>query len=57
MNAKLPRTGTVRLLTLLDPHIPDGFINDRWNVRPAQLWRTRLLTVLAPAHFGHRRPN
>jgi len=53
-------TGTVGLLTLLDPYVPDGFINDHWNVRPlrgphwhfsaAQLWRTHLLTVLTPVH-------
>jgi hypothetical protein len=60
MNRRLPKTGTAGLLTLLDPHVPDGFINERWNVRPdrgphrhfsaAQLWRTHLLTVLTPAH-------
>ena len=53
-------TGTAELLTLVDPFIPDGFINERWNVRPArgprrhfsaaQLWRTHLLTVLTAAH-------
>lgn len=53
-------TGTAELLAVVDPFIPDGFINERWNVRPArgprrhfsaaQLWRTHLLTVLTPAH-------
>jgi len=45
----LPVTGTNRLLDLLDPYIPDDFINERFSVRPvrgprwrfsaAQLWR------------------
>ena len=52
-------TGTTRLLSLLDAYVPDGFINEHWNLRPtrgphryfsaAQLWRTHLLTVLTPA--------
>lgn len=60
MKSKLPMTGTAELLTLVDPFIPDGFINQQWNVRPArgprrhfsaaQLWRTHLLTMLTPAH-------
>ncbi|MBI2928953.1 MAG: hypothetical protein HYY24_25090 [Verrucomicrobia bacterium] len=60
MNAPLPMTGTTRLLTLLDRYIPDDFINEHWNVRPArgphrrfsaaQLWRVHLLTVLTPVH-------
>src|ERR1700683_2248739 len=60
MKSKLPMTGTAALLTLVDPFIPDSFINEHWNVRPArgprrsfgaaQLWRTHLLTVLTPAH-------
>lgn len=53
-------TGTAELLALVDPFVPDDFINEHWNVRPArgprpyfssaQLWRTILLTVLTPAH-------
>jgi len=53
-------TGSAELLALLDSYIPDGFINEHWNVRPirgphryfsaAQLWRTHLLTVLTPVH-------
>jgi hypothetical protein len=60
MKAKFPMTGTAELLSLVDPFIPDGFINEQWNLRPArgprrhfsaaQLWRTHLLTVLTPAH-------
>lgn len=53
-------TGTNQLLNLLDPYIPDGFINDHWNHRPArgprwyfsaaQLWRVHLLALLTPVH-------
>src|ERR1700733_6363184 len=60
MKSKLPMTGTAELLALVDPFVPDDFINEHWNVRPprgprpyfssAQLWRTSLLTVLTPAH-------
>jgi hypothetical protein len=60
MKSKLPMTGTAKLLAMVDPFIPDGFINEHWNIRPArgprrhfsaaQLWRTHLLTVLTPAH-------
>jgi hypothetical protein len=59
MNA-LPLTGTNQLLTILDPYIPDDFINDHWNRRPArgprwqfsaaQLWRVHLLALLTPVH-------
>jgi hypothetical protein len=55
MNA-LPLTGTSDLLTLLDPYVPDRFINERWNAHPlrgprwsfsaAQLWRVHLLALL-----------
>jgi hypothetical protein len=55
---RLPVTGSNQLLDLLDPYIPDDFINQRWNVRPvrgprwqfspAQLWRTHLLALLTP---------
>jgi len=58
MRDPLPQTGTNRLLHLLDPYIPDSFINQRWNLRPprgprpafsaAQLWRLHLLIVLTP---------
>jgi hypothetical protein len=56
----LPMTGTNELLTILDPYIPDDFINDHWNSRPArgpcwqfsaaQLWRVHLLALLTPVH-------
>src|SRR6266478_1656997 len=57
---RLPVTGTSRLLDLLDPYIPEDFINEHWTVRPlrgprwqfsaAQLWRTHLLALLTPVH-------
>ena len=56
----LPMTGTNRLLDLLDPYIPDDFINERCHARPArgprwqfsaaQLWRVHLLALLTPVH-------
>jgi hypothetical protein len=60
MNSVLPLTGTARFLALVDPYVPDDFINQHWNRRPcrgphrslsaAQLWRVHLLTVLTPTH-------
>src|SRR5262249_7362505 len=60
MKSKFPMTGTAQLLALVDPFIPDSFINEQWRLRPArgprwhfsaaQLWRTHLLTVLTPVH-------
>lgn len=60
MDSLLPATGTSALLDLLDPHIPDDFINTRWPRRPArgprpkfssaQLWRLHLLALLTPVH-------
>lgn len=57
---RLPVTGSNQLLDLLDPYIPDDFINAHWNVRPvrgprwqfsaAQLWRVHLLPLLTPVH-------
>lgn len=57
---RLPVTGSNQLLELLDPFIPDDFINQRWNAKPvrgprwqfsaAQLWRTHLLALLTPVH-------
>jgi hypothetical protein len=57
---RLPVTGTSQLLHLLEPYIPDDFINERWRVRPArgprwqysaaQLWRVHLLALLTPVH-------
>jgi hypothetical protein len=57
---RLPVTGSNQLLDLLDPFIPDDFINERWNVHPirgprwqfspAQLWRVHLLPLLTPVH-------
>ena len=56
----LPVTGSNELLKLLDPYVPDGFINERWSVRPvrgprwrlsaAQLWRVHWLALLTPVH-------
>jgi hypothetical protein len=60
MDSLLPATGTSALLDLLNPHIPDDFINEQWSRRPArgprckfspaQLWRLHLLTLLTPVH-------
>lgn len=60
MDSLLPATGTSALLDLLDPHIPDDFINARWPRRPTrgprpkfssgQLWRLHLLALLTPVH-------
>ena len=60
MNSVLPLTGTAQLLTLVDPYVPDDFINQHWDQRPsrgphrflsaAQLWRVHLLAVLTPTH-------
>ena len=60
MNSVLPQTGTAQLLTLVDPYVPDQFINQHWSGRPlrgparslsaAQLWRVHLLAVLTPTH-------
>jgi hypothetical protein len=60
MDSLLPATGTGSLLDLLDPRIPDDFINGRWSGRPprgprpkfspAQLWRLHLLALLSPVH-------
>jgi hypothetical protein len=56
----LPLTGTSRLLDILDPYVPDDFINQHWSARPvrgprwqfsaAQLWRVHLLALLTPVH-------
>jgi len=60
MSSTFPVTGTAQLLTLVDPYVPDDFINQYWNQRPsrgphrtlsaAQLWRVHLLAVLTPTH-------
>jgi hypothetical protein len=60
MDSLLPVTGSAKLLDLLDPHIPDDFINEHWRRRPArgqrpkfsaaQLWRLHLLALLTPVH-------
>ena len=60
LDSLLPATGTAKLLALLDPHIPDDFINEHWQWRPArgqrpkfnaaQLWRLHLLVLLTPVH-------
>ena len=58
MNSNLPATGTVALLELLDPFVPDDFINGCWPTGPtggrhrnysaAQLYRVHLLSLLSP---------
>lgn len=60
MNFDLPATGTVALLELLDPFVPDDFINECWPPGPtggrhrehtaAQLFRVHLLSLLSPVH-------
>src|ERR1022692_2128585 len=60
MNSDLPATGTAALLELLDPFVPDDFINECWPTRPtggrrrdysaAQLYRVHLLSLLTPVH-------
>ena len=60
MNSDLPATGTMALLELLDPFIPDDFINACWphgrtggrhREHPAaQLFRVHLLCLLSPVH-------
>jgi hypothetical protein len=56
----LPQTGTSALLQLLSPHLDDVFVNDlfavkrgrgrRQSLRPNQLFRVLLLSLLTPAH-------
>ena len=60
MKAKFPITGAAELLRILDPFVPDSFINQQFSPRSArgprryfsaaQLWRTHLLAVLTPVH-------
>jgi hypothetical protein len=60
MDSKLPATGTAELLDLLDPYVPDDFINQSWPNggtggrrrahSAAQLYRLHLLCVLSPVH-------
>jgi hypothetical protein len=60
MNSDLPATGTGAFLELLDPFVPDDFINESWPTRPtggrrrdysaAQLYRVHLLSLLSPVH-------
>lgn len=60
MNSDLPATGTVALLELLDPFVPDDFINECWpqgstggrcrEHTSAQLFRVHLLCLLSPVH-------
>ena len=60
MNSDLPATGTAALLELLNPFVPDDFINECWPHRPtggrrreysaAQLYRVHLLGLLTPVH-------
>lgn len=60
MNSDLPATGTRALLELLDPFVPDDFINASWPPgstggrrrahTAAQLFRVHLLGLLTPVH-------
>ena len=60
MTNTLPLTGTHRLLDLLAPYVPDGFIDDHWPrgftggrrcaLSAAQLWRVHLLALLTSTH-------
>ena len=61
MHSSLPAVGTLALLDLLDPFVPDDFINRRWprsthrpgphaSLSAAQLWRSHLLICLWPTH-------
>ena len=60
MRNLLPPIGTIELLTVLSPHIPDDFINQllprhrgqgrRSCFSAAQLWRTHLLCPLTGIH-------
>jgi hypothetical protein len=60
MNSDLPATGTAALLELLNPFVPDDFINECWPQRhtggrrreysAAQLYRVHLLGLLTPVH-------
>lgn len=60
MNSDLPATGTAALLELVDPFVPDDFINECWPRRctggrrhehtSAQLFRVHLLCLLSPVH-------
>ena len=60
MNSDLPATGTAALLELLDPFVPDDFINEAWpqgrtggrhrEHTAAQLFRTHLLGLISPVH-------
>ena len=60
MNSNLPATGTAALLELLDPSVPDDFINACWphghtggrhrEHTAAQLFRVHLLNLLSPVH-------
>jgi len=60
MDSRLPATGTAELLELLDPYVPDDFINQNWPRggtggrrranSAAQLFRLHLLCLLSPVH-------
>ena len=60
MDSKLPATGTAELFALLDPYVPDDFINQNWPHgatggrrranSAAQLFRLHLLCLLSPVH-------
>ena len=60
MNSDLPATGTSALLELVDPYVPDDFINAGWptgrtggkrrDYSAAQLYRVHLLSLFSPVH-------
>jgi len=60
MKSQLPATGTIKLLELISPHIPDAFINTilpqtkgsgrRRAFSAAQMWRVHLLAPLTSTH-------
>ena len=64
MNSDLPATGPAALLELLNPFVPDDFIDDSWplgrtggrrrDYSAAQLYRIHLLSLLTPVHSMNR---
>src|SRR6266699_6003773 len=60
MSSTLPAVGTIGLLDLLSPYVPDDFIaticprrftgGRRYTLSAAQLWRTHLLALLTSTH-------
>ena len=52
----LPVTGTSRLFDILDPYVPDDFINQRWSARPVRGVAGRRRCVVAGARAAARPP-